>query len=97
MIRFIVETFSSRFDRNGNRTHNATITSTLTRRAIRLRDVGGPGNAVALLRELLKVDWSEMHRIDIEDIPIRRMKNGEVFLYEHHVTADMLRALEVQS
>lgn len=97
-IRFIVETFSRKRDVNGNTYHCAVITSTITGKELLLASVDGPNNALGLLRNLLKLDWSAVHGVNVEDIPARdwlRHRAHKSELYEHKVTADMMTALEV--
>jgi hypothetical protein len=97
MIRFIVKTVSSRTDVNGNRYHFATITSTKTGKYINLDSVGGDSNAHGLVRKLLDTDWEEIYSTNQSEMvrDWQRMnkwhKDG---LYEHQVTAVMLRKLE---
>lgn len=62
MIRFIVDTVSSEFDRNGNRSHFARITSTKTGRGVCLES-DGVNNAVHVLRKA-GIEWAEIHATD---------------------------------
>lgn len=97
-IRFIVETFTRKRDVNGNTYHCAVITSTLTGKELLLASVDGLNNALGLLRNLLKCEWSEVHSVNIEEMPARdwlRHRAHKSGIYEHEVTADMLTALEV--
>lgn len=96
-IRFIVETYSSAFNRNGNRTHCACITSTKTGKDLQLKDVGGQRNAPGLIRNLLKLDWAAVHCVEVEDIPLRQFSHNPAHrngMYEHQVTAEMIAELE---
>lgn len=97
MIRFIVETFSSAFDRSGNRSHCATITSTLTGKSLQVCHVGGPRNVPGIVRNLLACDWSSVHAIEIDNIPRSQFKDAGRYdsgVMESALTADMILALE---
>lgn len=96
MIKYIVETFSSDFDRNGNRSHCATITSTATGRSLFLRDVGGVRNATGLVRQLTNEDYDAIYSAESEAIPrglFRKYRHHVTGVYEHQLTAEMLDAL----
>ena len=99
MIRFIVETVSSKTDINGNRYHFATVTSTKTGKTLNLASVGGDSNAVRLVKSKLDLDWSEIHSTNQTEM-IRDWNRMNSFdyrkeaLYEHQVDATMLKRLE---
>lgn len=100
MIRFIIETTSSKTDVYGNRYHFATITSTKTGKYLQLDHVGGPSNAAGLVRRTVPgIGWDEIHSVN-SDEAIRRFnelrKYRKSALYEHQVTAEMLAALETE-
>ena len=97
MIRFIVETISSKTDLNGNRYHIATVTSTKTGKYLYLDSVGGDSNAPGLIKRLADLDWEELHSSNCSE-PIRRYqeirKYRKTGIYEHQVTTKMLKSLE---
>jgi hypothetical protein len=95
MIRFIVDTVSSKRDSNGNRYHTATITSTATGRWLKVQDIGGPQNAVRMLRNA-GVEWHEIHGSECDGIPMRQWRElSKGGAFEHHVNAEMLLGLEL--
>ena len=103
MIRFLIHTVSSLTDINGNRYHFATITSTVTGKILRIKQVGGESNARALLRKHTGADWEEINSTQ-SDMKIRefdRIRNrheaSENAKYEHEFTASDFIHLEVQS
>ena len=96
MIRFIVETVSSNRDLYGNCYHFAQVTSTKTGKSLRIDSVGGESNASALVRRTLDLGWDDLFSTS-QYLPKRewqrRANHGSTKLYEHNVTAKMLRAL----
>lgn len=97
-IRFLVHTVSSKPDGNGNRYHWCSITSTLTGRTLNVRDIGetnGPLLVSQFLREVMPSCWDAMHCTSAttgyrqwgQSVPSSAV-------YENHVTADTIRALE---
>lgn len=98
MIRFIVETFSSAFDLSGNRSHCATVTSTATGKHLMLRDLGGVRNALGLVRQLTGAEYDAIYSTESEGIPRRQFAqypHQKTGVYEHLLTADMLKQLEI--
>ena len=98
MIRYIVETISSKTDRNGNRYHFARVTSTLSGNSLVIDHVGDESNAASLVRRLTGADWSEVHRTE-STLGLRDWSrankaavNNEP-LYEHQITTEMLEGL----
>lgn len=96
MIKYIVETVSSLTDTNGNRYHFATVTSVRTGNMLVIDSVGGDSNAGYLVRKLLGLDFSQVHCTNNSE-SIRQfnrmVKHNSSGLYEHQVTAAMLRKL----
>ena len=96
MVKYIVETTSSLRDLNGNCYHFAVITSTKTKRSLSV-NVHGASNAAHILFSLKLVsDWSEIYTtekwVKIRDFQrINKFDTGRV--YEHNVTAKMIRGL----
>ena len=103
-IKYIVHTTSSYSDLNGNTYHFARITSTKTKKSLVISEVGGTSNAAGLLFRLkLAQGWHEVY--DVQTWEKRRdwqrkLKNAHGFdgdisgtVYEHEVTAKMIRAL----
>lgn len=98
MIRFIIETVSSRRDINGNRYHYATITSTATEKRLKVRDIGGPSNARGMVMNANPAYCGELYSVERE-IPIREFDRARRFhetgaFMEHEVTATMICDLE---
>ena len=97
MIRFIINTTSSKTDTNGNRYHFADIVSTRTKNTLQLKDVGGDSNAVFLVRRLIDLDWSEVYATE-QTIAKREYQRKTHFRnhakWEHEVTATDLLNLE---
>jgi hypothetical protein len=100
MIRFLIHTTSSKTDIYGNRYHFATITSTKTGKFIPVMHLDGPDNAAGQVRNVLNTDWSEIHATR-ETQSIRQFNALKKFneaqpgvVYEHDITADMLKNLE---
>lgn len=96
MIRFIVETTSSKTDINGNRYHFATITSTKTGQSLAVDHVGGDSNIEHRLREA-GLEWGEMKAINRTEA-IREWQRQRKWLktpvFEHEVTDEMILGLE---
>lgn len=97
MIRFLIDTTSSKTDVNGNRYHFATIISTKTQNVLQIKSLGGPSNARALVRDV--AEWDEIHSTQAEDIPIRQFNRLAKFhekgaKYEHEITSADVEALE---
>ncbi len=102
MIKYIIDTVSSLRDINGNCYHFARITSTKTGHSLVIDSVGGDNNANYLVMRLLKLDYSQIHYTNTWEAKRdwqRMSKFASSGLYEHTVTAKMLRALnrKVQS
>ena len=98
MIKYITETTSAWHKFNGYSSHFARITSTKTKKSLVIDNVGGRDNAPALLFKLgLVNDWSEVYATDHFEDSVRdfnRMaKSHSQGLYEHDVTAAMIRKL----
>ena len=97
MIKYIIHTDTSATDINGNRYHFARVTSTRTGKSLVIDSVGGDSNAPALVHRALNLDWSELHYTNSthRKRDWQRMRNFATRgnLYEHDVTAKMLRAL----
>ena len=94
MIRYIIHVISSKPDIYGNRWHYARVTSTKTGKELTFR-TEAPSNARAHVNATVPVSHSETYYIESE--LAKRYWNEAVKgveLYEHHITADMLRALE---
>ncbi len=73
VIRFIVETYSSAFDRNGNRSHWSRITSTMTGKSYEsISD--GQRNAAYFVRQATGLYSPAVHDIECEEIPLRQWK-----------------------
>lgn len=103
MIRFLIHTVSSLTDINGNRYHFATITSTVTGKELRIKQVGGESNARALLREHTNADFEQINSTQ-SDMKIREFNRARAVhqhdiaaKYEHEFTASDFIRLEVQS
>ena len=97
MIRFLIHTVSSLTDTNGNRYHYATITSTKTGRELRIKSLGGPSNAQALVRKV--AEWDEIHSTSAdmktrEFNAQRRWHNTSKAKYEHEISNLDVLALE---
>ena len=94
MIRFIIHTVSSERDIYGNRWHFARVTSTRTGKELAFR-TESPGNARVHVTQTTPLAYEEVYCIE-ETLPKRRWNEAVrgVELYEHNITADMLRALE---
>jgi len=110
MIKYIVQTTSSYSDINGNTYHFAKITSTKTKHSVVISDIGGIGAGPGLLFRLKLVnDWSEIYSVQIWEKPrewqrlLRFAKgidgsfDGSGQVYEHNVTAKMIRRLNRKS
>lgn len=98
MIKFIVDTTSSKTDVNGNRYHFATITSALTGKTLRVKSVGGDSNAVGLVRNIACAGWDEIHSTQSE-MAIRPFRHARDFhlpgaKYEHEITLADFEAME---
>ena len=99
MIKYIVETTSSYSDLNGNTYHFARITSTKTKRSLLIDSVHGSSNAVGLLFRLKVInDWSEVYDVQKwekkrEWQRLAKFASPDAKIYEHEVTAKMIRAL----
>ena len=98
MIKYIVETTSAWRKTNGYSSHFARITSTKTKRSLVIDNVGGRDNAASLLFRLGVVnDWSEVYATQHFEDSVRdfnrQAQNASVGLYEHNVTAAMIRKL----
>lgn len=95
MIRFIIETTSSKRDVYGNRYHFADITSTITGQRLRC-GVGGASNALSLVRQT-GARFDEIHNVEIAHVPLRdwRRADKRTKIFEHQVTPDMITALEI--
>ena len=103
-IRFLVHTVSSRVDVNGNCYHYAIITSAASGRTLTVKNLGGEDNAQGLVRRCFD-SWEDagLHRTHEERVPIRQFnarhkaqKEEGGALYEHEITPEMIRALEVE-
>lgn len=105
MIRFLIETTSSKSDMYGNRYHFATITSTKTGLDLRVKSIGGESNARALVRKNTDAEWSEIHATE-STLPIREFNRAAKFhengatvrpaLYEHQITPAHFVAIETE-
>ena len=98
MIKYIVETTSAWHKTNGYSSHFARITSTKTKRSLVIDNVGGRDNAASLLFRLgVITDWSEVYETARWEESVRefdrKAKYASVGLYEHNVTAAMIRKL----
>ena len=99
MIKYIVETTSSYSDLNGNTYHFARITSTKPKRSLVIDSVGGSSNATGLLFRLkVTNDWSEVYDVQKwerkrEWQRLAKFASPDAKIYEHEVTAKMIRAL----
>lgn len=97
MIRFIIETYTSKSDTYGNQYHFATVTSAQTGKHIHITHVGGPSNIHGKVKSMLNLDWPELHSTNIE-YPIRRWNEVKKWIVdgvpEHKFTADILAQLE---
>ncbi len=98
MIRYIVETVSSKRDVYGNCYHYAVITSTKTGKKLIIKHCGGPDNAKHYVHKV--ADWSEMHATETI-YPIRRYNQYAEYaekephsFYEHELTDEMLLGIE---
>ncbi len=72
-IRFIVQTYSSRFNANGNRYHYSIIRSTKTGSSLHV-NAGGPRNAALAARAALGGSIDQFHEIDIDNKGTRWVK-----------------------
>jgi hypothetical protein len=98
MIKYIVETTSAWRKTNGYSSHFARITSTKTKRSLVIDNVGGRDNAASLLFHLgVITDWSEVYETQHFEDSVRefdrKAKYASQGLYEHNVTAAMIRKL----
>lgn len=100
-IKYIVNVLSSTHDRNGNRSHCATITSTKTAKRLAIRDLGGPNNVRSGLRRVMggdfDIDFPAVYTIHQEMIPRRefaRRERSQRGMYENHVTREVIEALD---
>ncbi len=96
MIKYIIDTVSSLRDVNGNCYHFARITSTKTGNSLVIDSVGGESNAPSLVRSKLDLDFSEIHYTNTWESKRdwqRMSKFASSGLYEHDITATMLRRL----
>lgn len=101
MIRFIVETVSSKRDVYGNCYHYAIVTSTKTNKCLIIKHCGGPDNARHYVHKV--VEWSEMYSSETS-LPIRQfdrlakgIEKSPVAFFEHELTNEMLLALETET
>lgn len=94
MIRFILETVSSKIDRNGNRYHFVIVTSTKTGNSFK-SDIGGQSNARGKIRSLLGLGWEDFLSIESE-IPIREWNRAakDFDYFEHELTKKAFLDLE---
>lgn len=94
MIRFIVETVSSKPDGYGNRYHFADIVSTITGQSLRCT-TGGESNGRALVMKT-GARFDELHNTVCDGVPLRQWNHAAKFvtLHEHQVTPEMIVALE---
>ncbi len=100
-IKYIVDTFSSERDVNGNRYHYSWIISTATGHRLAVRNVGGDDNVRIALWNLLNLDGSQVFATQ-HHLPKREWKRREKFAtdgeyypvyWEHELTAADVRRL----
>ena len=110
MIKYIVHTTSSYNDYYGNTYHFARITSTKTGKSLVIKQIGGRDNAAHLLfrsndnSKPLVNDWREIYSVQQWEKK-REYQRLEKFaqgsdgskVYEHEVTATMIRRLNRKS
>ena len=110
MIKYIVHTTSSYNDYYGNTYHFARITSTKTGKSLVIKQIGGRDNAAHLLfrcndnSKPLVNDWREIYSAGQWEKK-REYQRLEKFaqgsdgskVYEHEVTATMIRRLNRKS
>ena len=110
MIKYIVHTTSSYNDYYGNTYHFARITSTKTGKHLVIKQIGGRDNAAHLLfrsndnSKPLVNDWREIYSVQQwekkrEWQRLEKFAQGTygVRVYEHEVTATMIRRLNRKS
>lgn len=102
-IRFLLEVYSSAFDRNGNREHWARITSTLTGNTATVLDVSAQGNVRARLGTACESYGIDRYAptvttIEVADIPIREWKasrpSPKLSISESDITGELLAGLD---
>lgn len=100
-IRFIVDVVSSAFDSCGNRQHFATLTSTLTGKMLKVRDLSASSNMRGLMLHngLRDINFPAVYTSEasmaLRAFADAAKQHAKGAVYEHEVTAGMLAALEV--
>ena len=98
MIRFIINTYVSKRDTNGNCYNFSIVTSTKTGNTIEIDSGYGSdgGNVKGMLRNA-EIEWEEMHYSETV-MPVRKWNEYKKiipsFHYEHNVTPEMFFDIE---
>jgi len=98
MIRFIIDTYISKRDTNGNCYNFSIVKSTKTGHTIEIDSGwGSDGNNVHAILRRAKIEWGEMHYTN-NVLPIRKFnqfkKTIPSFFAEHEVSKEMIHDLE---
>lgn len=94
MIKFIIETYSSKRDTNGNTYYCARIKSTITRNSLCVASLDYRRQALDKLCDTLGVDAFDVYQVNHVDVPKREFKQLEEQrdgVYPHMVNYDLLR------
>lgn len=99
-IRFIVDTYTSERDRNGNCYHWSRITSTLTGKSIAVSDLGGESNTSSYVRRVIDEPGEDSYRaISSRQIvvPKKQWSPPKGAIFSGQLTTQAILDLEIQT